>query len=171
MLLLAHLKTGADQVPHRLVLRFGHINARQFPGPIQAGQVVGIPPVGLDPLAGFAGDLGGTDQDAVQSVRPQAAAQGKAARPRFVTELQRQAGLGGLKFMGQFEHVVMLPADDPVTPHFNGIGRREAHRNGIVVHVQAEEQAGAFGCRRSLQEGGGGQRGSGFAPGRADGFL
>ena len=73
--------------------------------------------------------------------------------------------------MGQFEHVVMLPADDPVTPHFNGIGRREAHRDGVVVPIQADEQHWALGCRRSLQEGGGGQRGSGFGAGRADCFL
>ena len=118
MLLLAHLKTGANQIPHRLILRFRHINARQLPSPIQAGQVVSIPPVGLDAFTGLARDFGGAYQDAVPAVRLQTAAQRKAARPGFVTELHRGGRMGSLQFVGQFEHVVMLPADDPVTPDF-----------------------------------------------------
>jgi hypothetical protein len=53
--------------------------------------------------------------------------------------------MGLRQFFGQLQHVVMLPADDPVTSHFRRIGRREAHRNGVVVHVQADEQDRAFG--------------------------
>ncbi len=79
MLLLAHLETGADQIPHRLVHRFGHINARQLPGPIQPCQTVGIPPVSLDPFAGLAWHFRGTNQDAVPVMQLQATAQGKAA--------------------------------------------------------------------------------------------
>ena len=47
--------------------------------------------------------------------------------------------MGRLKFMGEFKHVVMLAADDPVTAHFGRIGRREAHRNGVVMHVQSDK--------------------------------
>ena len=163
MLLPANLETGADQIPHGLILRFGHINGGQFPGPIQAGQVVGIPPVGLDPLAGFARHFRGTDQNAVPAVRPQTAAEGKAAGSGLVTELQARSGMGGLKFMGQFEHVVMLATDDPVTAHFGRIGRREAHRDRVVMHVQSDEKAGTVDGRlRSAQENAGGHRGGGF---------
>jgi len=47
--------------------------------------------------------------------------------------------MGGLEFFDELEHVVMLPADDPVTPHFGRIRRREAHRNRVVIHVQPNE--------------------------------
>ena len=87
MLLLAHLEPGANQIPHRLILGFRHINARQLPGPIQAGQVVGIPPVGLDPFPRLARHFRGTDQNAVPAVRPQTAAQGKAAGSGLVAKL------------------------------------------------------------------------------------
>jgi hypothetical protein len=29
----------------------------------------------------------------------------------------------------------MFAADDPVSPHFGRVGRREAHRDGVVVPV------------------------------------
>jgi hypothetical protein len=54
-------------------------------------------------------------QDAVHSVRTQAAAQGKTARPGFVTELQDRSGMGGLEFFAELEHVIVFPADDPIT--------------------------------------------------------
>jgi hypothetical protein len=57
--------------------------------------------------------------------------------------------MGSLKFMGEFEHVLMFAADDPVTPHFNGIGRGQAHGDGVVMHVQANAQGGSAGGHRS----------------------
>ena len=75
--------------------------------------------------------------------------------------------MGGREFFGQLEHVVMLAADDPITAHLGRVRRREAHRNGVVVHVQANEQDGAFGGRsQSPQADAGGRRGGGFEAGR-----
>ena len=52
------------------------------------------------------------------------------------------------QFFGQLQDVLMLAADDPVTADFRRVGRREAHGDGIVVHIQSNEQEGAFGDRR-----------------------
>ena len=64
------------------------------------------------------------------------------------------------KHLDQLEHVVVLAANDPVTPHFRAVRRRERHGDGIVMHVQAEEQRGT-GCRRGPAQdaGSGGGRG------------
>ena len=50
---------------------------------------------------------------------------------------------------------------NPVAPHFRRVGGREAHRDGVVVHVQADEQKRAFEGRWS----------SGFWAERARAFL
>jgi len=105
----------------------------------------------------------GTHENAVPSVRLQTAAQGKAARPGFVTEFQEPSGVGLRQFFGQLDHVLMFATDDPVTANFDGIRRRKAHRDGIVMHVQPDEQDGAFErCHRSLQDGGSGRRSNGL---------
>ncbi len=71
--------------------------------------------------------------------------------------------------MGEFEHVVMLPANDPVTSHFGPIGRREAYRDGIVMHVQSNKQDLAFdGPSRSREDRNGDLRGSGFLGGASE---
>ena len=99
----------------------------------------------VDPFVGLARDFGPIHQNTIPSMRPQAAAQGKAARPGFLTELQAQAGVGGMQLADQFEHVVVLSADDPVTPHFGRIRWGQADGDGIIMHVQPNAQDGAFG--------------------------
>jgi hypothetical protein len=139
MLSFAHLAPRPDEIPHGLICRFGHIKARQLPRPEEPRQLVGIPPVGLDPLARLAWHLRWADQYTVQSVRAQAAAQGKSPRPGFGAQLQSRPGMGGLEFFDQLEHVVMFPAENPVTPHLGRIRRRQRHGDRVVVHVQADE--------------------------------
>ena len=99
----------------------------------------------VDPFVELAQEFGRIHQDAVLSGRLQTAAQDKAARPGFVTELQAQAGVGGMQLASQFEYVVVLPADDPVTPHFSRIRWCQADGDGIIMHVQPNAQDGAFG--------------------------
>ena len=44
----------------------------------------------------------------------------------------------------------MRAADDSVASHFGGIGRRQTHGDGIVMHVQANEE-GRAGLRGRLR--------------------
>ena len=81
MALPLHLVTRPDQIPHRLVLWVGHVNAREFPGPIEAGQLIGIPPVRLHPVARLARHLGGRHKDAPAPVTADKPAQRIPARP------------------------------------------------------------------------------------------
>ena len=65
----------------------------------------------------------------------------------------------GLQLLDQLEHVIVLAADDAVTPQFGGIRGGERDGDGVAVHIQAEEQGwagrgvggGSFrgGCQRS----------------------
>jgi hypothetical protein len=52
--------------------------------------------------------------------------------------------MGGLKFFNQLEHVVVFPADDPVSPHLGRIAGRNRDGDRIVMHVQSDEQDGRF---------------------------
>jgi hypothetical protein len=114
MLLAAHLKARTEQILHRLILGFRHLNPGQLPGPVQPGQIIGIPPVPLHPFTRFARHLGRTHQNTIHPVRLQAAAQGKPARPRFITNLQGRSGMGGHEFFDQLKHAVMFP---PMIPY------------------------------------------------------
>ena len=66
--------------------------------------------------------------------------------------------MGRRHFFGQLQDVLVFAADDAVTPHFGGIRGREAYRDGVVVHVQSNEQDGTFEGRWR----------SGFGTGRAN---
>ena len=61
--------------------------------------------------------------------------------------------MGRLEFLDELEHVVVFPADDPVSPHLGRITGRDRDGDRIVVHVQPDEQDGRF------------------APGRGNGYL
>jgi hypothetical protein len=54
--------------------------------------------------------------------------------------------MSGLEFFGELEHVIMAAADDSVAAHFGAAGGRDGDGDGVVVHVQADEE-GRLRCR------------------------
>lgn len=171
-MLVADLGAGANQIADGFIGGIGDIDGGEFAGAVEAGELIGIAAVGLDAVAGLAGNLGGGDENATITVPVQAAGEGKPMRSGFVSTAQFGARMRGLEFGEEFEHVVMGAADDPVTPNLGGVRRRETHGDGIGVNIKTGEQdAGVGGCRRASEDDGGGGHGGGFAPGRADEFL
>jgi hypothetical protein len=143
MLLLAHLVTRPDQIPHRFILRIGHVNAGEFTRPQQPRQLIRIPPVRLDAVARLSRHFGRRDNDALRSMLPDEPAQRIPPWPRLVTTLQCRVGMRCLQFLDQPQHVVVLPADDPITPHLRAVRRGQRHGDGIVVNIQPDEQDAA----------------------------
>jgi hypothetical protein len=52
----------------------------------------------------------------------------------------------------QPEHVVMRAADDAVAAHLGGIGGRQGDGDGIIVHIQADEEGRSGRGRTGLGE-------------------
>ena len=67
---------------------FRDVDSSEVSGPMRPGQLLGVPPVGLDLVAGPSRDLGGSHHDAVVAELDQAAHQDEAARARFVAEVE-----------------------------------------------------------------------------------
>jgi hypothetical protein len=144
VLRLGRLPAGAQQIPHRLVLRLGHVDGAQLAGPRQARQLIGVAAVGFDARARGARDFRGRHQAALVTVGAQAPAERIAVRAGFVTKLQRHARMGGLEFLGQAEHVVVRAADQPVTAHLGRVARGQRDGDGIGVHIQADMEGRAL---------------------------
>ena len=90
-----------------------------------------------------------------------------ASTPAGINE---RGALAVIAAVGDTWHGTTVAADDPVTPELDRIRRREAHGDGIGVHIKINEQDASVGGRRASEDNGGGH-GLGFAPGRADGFF
>ena len=172
MLVITHLLAGANQIADGFIGGIGDIDAGEFAGAVKAGKLIGIAAVGLDAVAGLARDLGRGDENANIAVPVQAAGEGKPMRTGFITTAQFGARMCGLEFGEEFEHVIMLPADDPVTADLDRIRWCQTDGDGIGVNIKTGEQDGAVGGRRraSQDDGGGGPAG-GFRAGLAGGFL
>src|SRR5688572_29911708 len=67
-------------------------------------------------------------------------AEGITARTGFVAKAQLRAEMSGRESLDELEHVVVRATDEAVTAHLRGVTRRQGNGNGIVVHVQADEQ-------------------------------
>lgn len=84
--------------------------------------------------------------------------------------------MGGGEFLDQLEHVVVLPAEDPVAAHLRALRRRERHRDGIVMHIQpdvedAAAQRGGHGRGRPAAHVPRGRHAGIGAPGIGPGIL
>jgi hypothetical protein len=89
------------------------MNGGEFPGPIEARQLIGIAPVGLDAIGSFLGDEGGGHNVADHALVAQVAAEDEAARPGFVN--QAQLDVGGREFFEEFIDGVEGATDDAET--------------------------------------------------------
>ena len=65
MLRAPHLVPAAQEITHRFILGFGHVNAREFARTEEPRQLIGIPPIRLHPIAGPARHARGTHDDAL----------------------------------------------------------------------------------------------------------
>src|SRR5450631_103223 len=172
MLVITHLLAGANQIADGFIGGIGDIDAGEFAGAEEAGELIGIAAVGLDAVAGLARDLGRGDENANIAVPVEAAGEGKPMRSGFVTTAQFGAWMRGLELGEEFEHIVMGATDNAVTPDLRRIGRRETDGDGIGVNIKTGEQdAVVGGRRRSSEDDGGGGPAGGFTAGRTGGFL
>ena len=74
------------------------------------------------------------------AVRADESAKRITTQTGFVTETQLNSGMSGGKFFDELEHVIMRAADQTVTAHFARIARSQGEGDGIVMHVQTDEQ-------------------------------
>ena len=79
---------GADQVAHRLVRLVGHPHRGQLAGPQQAGELLRVAPVRLDPVAGLARDQRRRDHGAAVAEPGQLPVEPIAGRTGLVAEVQ-----------------------------------------------------------------------------------
>ena len=126
---------GANQVADGFIFLVGHMDGRQFAGAIEAGQLVGIPPVGLDAVGSLFGNERRTDQVAVSAFAAQVTTQNKAAGPGLIDEVQLEVGFGE-----SFEEVINgleCSANNAVAADLGGVLGSDGDGNGIFVDVQA----------------------------------
>jgi hypothetical protein len=86
--------TSSHQIPQSFVRLIGNPHVGEFSGPEQSGERDGIPPVGLDPVARFAGDQRWRNDNAIVAKTRELAVKSVAGWPRLVAEVQRPV-LGG----------------------------------------------------------------------------
>ena len=172
MLLFAHLLAGANQIAHGFIGGLRDRDGGEFAGAVEPGELVGIAAIGLDAVTRLAWNLGRGEEHAMITVPVEAPGEGKPMWSGFVTTAQFGAGMRGLKFGEEFEHVIMRAADDPVTADLGRIRRRQTHGDGIGVHIKTGEQdASVGGCRRASEDGVDRGHRLRFASGHAGRFL
>ena len=172
MLLVADLVPGANQIADGFIGGIRDIDGGEFAGAVEPGELVGIAAIGLDAVTRLAWNLGRGEEHAMITVPVEAPGEGKPMWSGFVTTAQFGAGMRGLKFGEEFEHVIMRAADDAVTPDLNRIGGRKTHGNGIGVDIEPDEQHGPVGgCRRASEDGVDRGHRLRFASGHAGRFL
>src|ERR1017187_10460373 len=130
MLLVTDLGAGANQIAEGFIGGGGGGDGGEFAGAVEAGGLIGIASVGLDAVAGRAGNLGGGDENATIAVPVQAAGEGKCMRTRLARTARFGARRSRLRFGEEFKHVVMGAANDPVTAAFGGMRGRDTPGDG-----------------------------------------
>jgi hypothetical protein len=148
--------TRPHQIPQRLVSRIRHPHGRQVAAPEQAGELLGIAPVSLDPVAGLDGHQGRGDDDAGDAELGELPVEGVAAGTGLVASPQ---GLGRPELPHQSADGLAIVGDRPETPH---LATRLSHGDGdrIRVHVEPDESCtllhgrpAPFACSSALQVG------------------
>ena len=60
---LAHVLLGADEVTDGFLVGRRDVDRGQLPGPVELGQLVGVAPIGLDPVSGLRSPVSGLPSD------------------------------------------------------------------------------------------------------------
>jgi len=107
------------QIPDRLIRRIRHIHRRKVAGPEQAGELFGIPPVGLDFVSGLFRNQRGShdhtgDPELLQPTRDH-----EPARPRLIADVQRAFPVAPDAPQELFQRVQVV-GDRPRLPDFPG---------------------------------------------------
>ena len=113
----------AAQIPDRLIGGIRHIHRRKVAGTEQAGELFGIPPVGLDFVSGLLRDQRGGHHHAGDPELLQPPRDHEPARPRLVADVQRVLPVSPDPAQELFQRVEVVGdrprlADFPGTPSF-----------------------------------------------------
>ena len=136
--ILQHILSHPHQVPCRLFFYPGYPYLRQFPCPVQLGQLHRVTPVRLHPVTGSYWRMPGRDHHALESLARQMSLQLISARPCFIHKRQG------------------FPATQPIRHPFHGFGcilnleiflhfvrttqqKRTNYR--ILVYIQSDHRA------------------------------
>jgi hypothetical protein len=129
--------TRTHEIADRLMGLVRDPDRRQFTGAVQLGEVDRIPPIGLDPLTGFARDQRRRDDDAFVIHRRELPLDAIATRSGFVAKPQCAAptcelGHQCLQGGGGVRDFAILTNFPPLAR----LGQR--HRDRILVHIQPD---------------------------------
>jgi hypothetical protein len=125
------------QVPHRLLFRSGNPHGSEFSGPMKPGQCLGVPPVGLDPVARLLGDQGGRHNAAFVSCFQELSMHGIATGPGFVDKGEACSIFG--KLFRQFHDSIQSVGDVAVEAHLTASGVGDGNGNAVLVYVKSDE--------------------------------
>ena len=110
---------SAAQVPDRLVGGIRHIHRREVAGTQQAGELFGIPPVGLDFVSGLFRDQRGGHDHAGDTELLEPPSDDESARPRLIADVQRGLPVAPDPAQELFQRVEVV-GDRPRLAHFTG---------------------------------------------------
>ena len=131
---------GAAEVAHGLVVRVGHMHGGQLPGPMQAGQLERVAPVGLHSVPGAARDQGRGDDRAVDLQLGESPRQDKAGRPRLVTDPQFRPRMSLAQFGEDLFQGVQIVGDGAVKADFAAPAFGQGHGDVFGVDVESDEE-------------------------------
>jgi len=124
------------EIAHGFVARLRHMDRGQFTRPVQARELEGVAPIGLDPLAWPRGDQRGRHDRAGNLQLPQSPREDKAGRPRFIADPQLDAGMGLPEFGEDLLQGVQIMGDGAVTTSESCFANKSASPSPFPIASQ-----------------------------------
>ncbi len=137
---LHRVGAGAAEVTHGLVVRVGHMHGGQLRGPMQAGQLERVAPVGLHPVAGAARNQRRGDHGAVDLELREPPRQYEARRTGFVADPQLSPGVGFAQLRQDLLQGVEIIGDGAVETGFAAPAFGQGHGDVFGVDVESDEE-------------------------------
>jgi hypothetical protein len=128
------------EVAHGLVAGGGHMHRGQLTGPVQAGQLARVAPVGLHPVATAARDQRRRHDGAMDFQLGAAAREDEPGRSRFVTDPQFGARMGFLQFGEHPLQSVQIVGDGAIGAGFAAAPFGAGAGDVLRVDIESEEQ-------------------------------
>ncbi len=119
------------QIAQRLVRRIRHPHRRQIPGPVAAGELLDIAPIGLDPVAGLHRHQRRGHHLAVHAQLRQLPVQHVAGRSGLIAHPQAR---GLAELVSQAAHRLGPVRNGPQTAHFD-TRLSDRHRNRLRMDI------------------------------------
>jgi len=131
----------AREIADRFVVDIRDMDRSEIAGSQQACEGDGVAAIGLDSIAGFAGDERWCDDEAGEALLGEIAVEREAARPCFVSEDEARGF--GLESSREFVDVAEAGADGAEEDDFIGrVLRGVGDGNGTLMDIQADEKCG-----------------------------